>query len=197
VPRTAGSDDDAGAGGRRNAGPRAAARNRAALVAAARRLFDEVGADVPMSRLASEAGVGQAVLYRVFPDRASAVWEVFGEDLTDLEELAAGGDLPALLGAVTRSAARSTGFLQVVAGHLEDARLREVGERFAVALAVCRDRTPPGRRPAQDLGAADLGLAVQMVTGALVTTPRGDRLAVARRAWELLGVPVDLDGDPR
>ncbi|WP_180357626.1 TetR family transcriptional regulator [Streptomyces sp. NP160] len=187
-----GDDDDGGTGGRRNPGPSAAARNRAALLAAARRLFDEVGADVPLSRLAAEAGVGQAVLYRVFPDRASAVWEVFGEDLTALEELAAAADLPVLLGEVTRSAVRSTGFLQVVAGHLDDTRLLDAGRRFAVALARCREGTAPARRPARDLTAADLGLAVQMVAGALVTTAREQRLEVARRAWDLLGVPVDL-----
>lgn len=184
--------DDGGGADRRNPGPSAAARNRAALLAAARRLFDEVGADVPMSRLAAEAGVGQAVLYRVFPDRASAVWEVFGEDLTALERVAAGGDLPVLLGEVTRSAARSTGFLQVVAGHLGDARLEEVGRRFSRALQLCRERTPAARRPSRDLGPDELALAVQMVVGALVTTPRERRLEVARRAWDLLGVTVAL-----
>ncbi|WP_187279809.1 TetR/AcrR family transcriptional regulator [Quadrisphaera setariae] len=189
--------DDGGGSGRRNPGPSAAARNRAALLAAARRLFDELGADVPMSRLAAEAGVGQAVLYRVFPDRASAVWEVFTEDLTALEALADAGDLPALLGEVSRSAARSTGFLQVVAGHLGDPRLAEVGERFAAALVRCRERTAPERRPRRDLTTGDLRLAVQMVTGALVTTPRGERLGVARRSWDLLGIPVDLDDGPR
>jgi len=180
--------------GRANPGPGAAARNREALVSAARRLFDDVGADVPMSRIASEAGVGQAVLYRVFPDRASAVCEVFSDDLDDLERLAAQSDLPVLLAAITRSAARSTGFVQLAAGHLDDPRLRELCDRLQVSLADCLERTAPARRPARPLSAADLVLGVQMVTGALATTPREERLAVALRAWGLLDVSVDLPG---
>lgn len=164
-------------------------------MAAARRLFDQVGADVPLSRIATEAGVGQAVLYRVFPDRASAVWEVFRDDLEHLERLAAREDLPALLGEVTRSAARSTGFLQLAAGHLDDPRLRALGERLEGALAAALARTPAGRVPERPVGVADLALGVQMVSGALVTTAREERLAVARRAWALLGIAVDLDAE--
>ena len=45
-----------------------AQRNREAILAAARELFAE-SADVPMYEIARRAGVGQATLYRNFPDR--------------------------------------------------------------------------------------------------------------------------------
>lgn len=62
-----------------NRGPAAAAENRAALLDAARKLFSERGYHVPLSAIASAAGVGQGVLYRHFPTRldlAVAVFEV-------------------------------------------------------------------------------------------------------------------------
>jgi AcrR family transcriptional regulator len=43
--------------------------NRDAVVAAARTLVSAVGADVPLSTVAEEAGVGIATLYRHFPTR--------------------------------------------------------------------------------------------------------------------------------
>src|SRR5690606_39484170 len=61
-----------------NRGPAAAAENRAALLAAARRLFAERGYHAPLSAIAREAGVGQGSLYRHFPQReliAAAILE--------------------------------------------------------------------------------------------------------------------------
>lgn len=48
-----------------------ARRNRERLLAAARDLFVEQGADVPLEEVARRAGVGIATLYRRFPDRAA------------------------------------------------------------------------------------------------------------------------------
>src|SRR5438270_9690760 len=46
-----------------------AARNRAHVLAAARDVFVEHGADAPLDDIARHAGVGIATLYRRFPDR--------------------------------------------------------------------------------------------------------------------------------
>lgn len=62
---------------RSNRGPAAAAENRAALLAAAKRLFAERGYEVPLSAIAREAGVGQGVLYRHFPTRLDLAFAVF------------------------------------------------------------------------------------------------------------------------
>ncbi|WUL59862.1 TetR/AcrR family transcriptional regulator [Streptomyces sp. NBC_00344] len=50
--------------------PRAdALRNRERIVSAAREIFVEHGPDVPLDEIARRAGVGNATLYRHFPDR--------------------------------------------------------------------------------------------------------------------------------
>ncbi|HEY2595730.1 MAG TPA: helix-turn-helix domain-containing protein [Chloroflexota bacterium] len=48
-----------------------ARRNRQQLLAAARDVFVEQGADAPLDEVARRAGVGIATLYRRFPDRTS------------------------------------------------------------------------------------------------------------------------------
>ncbi|RPK63501.1 Transcriptional regulator, TetR family [Streptomyces sp. ADI96-02] len=62
---------------RRTSRPRAdALRNRERIVAAARELFVEFGPDVPLDDVARRAGLGNATLYRNFPDRAALTHEV-------------------------------------------------------------------------------------------------------------------------
>ncbi|MFJ8790099.1 TetR/AcrR family transcriptional regulator [Streptomyces sp. NPDC102462] len=57
--------------------PRAdALRNRERIVGAAREMFVEHGPDVPFDDIARRAGVGNATVYRNFPDRDSLVREV-------------------------------------------------------------------------------------------------------------------------
>ncbi|PWS52222.1 TetR family transcriptional regulator [Streptomyces sp. FT05W] len=62
---------------RRTPRPRAdALRNRERIVTAAREMFVEFGPDVPLDEVARRAGVGNATLYRNFPDRAALIHEV-------------------------------------------------------------------------------------------------------------------------
>ncbi|MFH8609387.1 TetR/AcrR family transcriptional regulator [Streptomyces sp. NPDC018029] len=69
--------DTATAPQRRVTRPRAdALRNRERIVAAAREMFVEHGADVPLDEVARRAGVGNATVYRNFADRAELVREV-------------------------------------------------------------------------------------------------------------------------
>ncbi|MBV6702637.1 TetR/AcrR family transcriptional regulator [Kitasatospora aureofaciens] len=53
-----------------------ATRNRERIVLAARDAFVELGPDVPLDEVAKRAGVGNATLYRNFPDRAALIREV-------------------------------------------------------------------------------------------------------------------------
>ncbi|MFB9479191.1 TetR/AcrR family transcriptional regulator [Streptomyces filamentosus] len=77
-----GADGARGADGgavavRRVPRPRAdALRNRERLVTAAREMFVEFGPLVPYDEIARRAGVGNATLYRNFPERADLVHEV-------------------------------------------------------------------------------------------------------------------------
>ncbi|MEU5536427.1 helix-turn-helix domain-containing protein [Streptomyces sp. NPDC020362] len=62
---------------RKVARPRAdALRNRERIVTAAREMFVEHGPDVPLDEIARRAGVGNATVYRNFPDRDALVREV-------------------------------------------------------------------------------------------------------------------------
>ncbi|GAA2589529.1 MULTISPECIES: TetR/AcrR family transcriptional regulator [Streptomyces] len=62
---------------RKAARPRAdALRNRERIVTAAREMFVEHGPDVPLDEVARRAGVGNATVYRNFPDRDALVREV-------------------------------------------------------------------------------------------------------------------------
>src|SRR3954467_14909498 len=56
-----------------------AARNRAAIVEAARAVFAEQGLDAPLDEIAKRAGTGNATLYRRFPARSDLVAAVFAE----------------------------------------------------------------------------------------------------------------------
>lgn len=62
---------------RQVARPRAdALRNRERIVNAARKMLAELGPDVPLDDIARTAGVGNATVYRHFPDRATLIHAV-------------------------------------------------------------------------------------------------------------------------
>jgi AcrR family transcriptional regulator len=68
-----------------------AARNRAAIVEAARAVFAEHGLDAPLDEIARRAGTGNATLYRRFPTRGDLVAAVFAERMAEhLEAVEAG-----------------------------------------------------------------------------------------------------------
>ncbi|WP_280727217.1 TetR/AcrR family transcriptional regulator [Kitasatospora sp. MAA4] len=50
-----------------------ASRNRERILTAAREILSESGAEAPLDEIAKRAGVGNATLYRNFPDRSSLV----------------------------------------------------------------------------------------------------------------------------
>lgn len=63
---------------------RDAQRNREALRAAARDTFAEMGLNAPLDEIARRAAVGNATLYRHFPDRATLVESVFHDLLAEI-----------------------------------------------------------------------------------------------------------------
>ena len=65
-----------------------AERNRAAIVEAFIQLLATDGADVPMSRVAQQAGPGQGRLYRHSPERALLAFAVYESRRDRLAELA-------------------------------------------------------------------------------------------------------------
>ena len=177
---------------RSNPGPAAAARNRAALVAAAHAVFAESGTAAPLSSVARRAGVGQGSLYRHFPDRVSLVAAVVEENVDALEAAsAAGATLPELLGLVTRHAIESVGVVDLL---VEDrpGRMLELRDRVAAVLAAHRDAALAAGQVPAGTTVEDLMLGVELVAGALTRRPAPDRADTAVRAWRLLGMDVAL-----
>jgi AcrR family transcriptional regulator len=62
--------------------------NRAAILDAARELFAD-SADVAMSQVARRAGMGQATVYRNYPNRAALVAEILDEQVERIASIAA------------------------------------------------------------------------------------------------------------
>src|ERR1700743_3214993 len=65
-----------------------ASENREAILEAARELFAD-STDVAMSTIAKRAGVGQATLYRNFPNRGALAAEIIDEHFERVAALAA------------------------------------------------------------------------------------------------------------
>ncbi|MET9996291.1 helix-turn-helix domain-containing protein [Streptomyces microflavus] len=185
--------EQSGQEGRRpaNDGPKAAARNRAALVTAARETFAERGLEAPLSAIARRARVGQGVLYRHFPDRAALVSAVLEENVRQIEQAAdaENATLPGLLGVLTWHLAESAAFIGLL--HSDRAGDRSAVRAHSSALS---ERVQLGLRAhlPQDhpLTADDLELAVAMVSAAVIGPTREERVRRALAAWRLLGVQV-------
>ncbi|MBL0887985.1 TetR/AcrR family transcriptional regulator [Myceligenerans indicum] len=180
---------------RANLGPAAAARNRAALLNAARTVFSELGPHAPLNAVARAAGVGQGSLYRHFPDRQTLVLAVLEEQVVTLEEAAGDPDtdLTGLLGQVTRHAIDSVVVIDIVSATPDtppDPRLMELRGRVASALGSrLPDAVATGSAPAGTT-VDDVLLAVELVATALTRRPAAERADYAARAWKLLGFRV-------
>jgi AcrR family transcriptional regulator len=115
-----------------------AARNREAIVEAARAVFAEQGLDAPLDEIAKRAGTGNATLYRRFPQRADLVAAVFADRMAehvDAVEAALADDDPwhgftSYIEAVGAMQARDRGIADLVtmdlsaAPEVEDLRAR-------------------------------------------------------------------------
>ncbi|MFC8595222.1 TetR family transcriptional regulator [Streptomyces atroolivaceus] len=175
-----------------NHGPKAAARNRDALIVAAREIFASHGLDAPLSAIARRAGVGQGVLYRHFPDRSAVAIAVLEENVRQVEQAAEaeGAHFADVLGVLTWHLTESAAFLGLLhsngaSGH-SDALAHALVLSGRVESAL-RQHLPMRHR----LGAAnDLMLAVAMVSGATSGPTREVRELRARAAWRLLDVEV-------
>ena len=172
-----------------------AQRNREAILDAARELFADC-ADVPMYEVAKRAGVGQATLYRNFPDRRDLAAALLIEEMGHTEQLAAehAGDPDAffvLLRNVVETIARlhALGDLareDACLGSALDSRRRRLRELLKEPLRAAK----AAGTVRCDVTIDDVFLVVLMVRGAIdgADGPAA-RAAAASRALALL-----LDG---
>lgn len=168
---------------KKNRGPAAAAENRQALIDAARDLFAEQGFSVPFSAIARRAGVGQASLYRHFPDKVAIGVAVFEENLRLLEARPVG--LHDFLVSIADQAKVSASLLEALVTSRSP-----LAEDLAVRLSaiitdmIARDDLPPGTT------VDDVQAAVSMVafhTAAAPTPDAAERaIAIVERGLRAL-----------
>lgn len=155
-----------------------ARRNREAILDAARELFAE-SSEVPMYEIGRRAGVGQATLYRHFPDRGSVAAAIFAGELDGLERLAAerAGDPPAffaILRAVAEVQGRFHGLVECLGGEGEAAaETAELKARFLVLIEEPLRVAKAAGLLRSDFNLDDVFLMIAMVAGALDQTGVG------------------------
>ncbi|MGW0766615.1 TetR/AcrR family transcriptional regulator [Streptomyces sp. NPDC002676] len=167
--------------------PRAdALRNRERIVTAAREMFVEHGPDVPLDEIARRAGVGNATVYRNFPDRDALVREVVCSVLDRTAEaaeqsLAQTGDAFAALESFAHAAAdeRISALCPMVAAtfnqhHPDLEASRDRVERLAEEIM---GRAQAAGQLRTDVGVGDLLVAVAQLSRPPAGTdcPAGDR----------------------
>jgi len=160
--------------------PRAdALRNRERIVAAAREMFVEFGAEVPFDDIARRAGVGNATVYRNFPDRDALAREVVCSVMDRTSEwveeaLAADGDaFEALSGFVHFAADERIGALcPMLSANFDQNHPDLVAARDRITDLIqrlmARAREAGQLRPDVELG--DLMIAVSQLTRPLPGT---------------------------
>jgi len=162
-------------------------RNREAILKAARELFAESD-DVPMYEIGRRAGVGQATLYRNFPERSAIMGALLSELMDHMEEVGADlADDPDAFFVLLRDLVEAQVSLQGLvdglhAARAEESEVKPLRDRLARLL----------RRPLRDAKAAgtirrdvnmdDVFLVMSMVGGAIAkaTGPSGKAAAAAR-----------------
>ncbi|GLF99499.1 TetR/AcrR family transcriptional regulator [Streptomyces yaizuensis] len=160
--------------------PRAdALRNRERIVAAARGLFVEFGSAVPLDDVARRAGVGNATLYRHFPDRDALVHAVVLAVVSSTTAraeaaLASGGDPFVALREFTHAAAdERMGALCLMISDSFDHHhpdLVACRERLDAAAGLLVRRAQDAGRMRSDVGLGDLVVALSQLTRPLPGT---------------------------
>jgi AcrR family transcriptional regulator len=172
-----------------------AMRNRRAILDAARELFAET-ADVPMCEVARRAGVGQATLYRNFPDRTALTGEILCEQVDRVASVAeeyAGH--PDAFFVLLRTLAEGVVDLYALGElALEDAsvgsQLERSRERVRGLLKRPMSAAKAAGRLRRDASLDDVFLVLLMVRGAVART----RGAEARAAAAARVLTLALDG---
>jgi AcrR family transcriptional regulator len=168
-----------------------AERNRAAILAAARELFRS-GRDVPMYEIGRRAGVGQATLYRHFPERAAIVAAITGEHVERIEAVAGDclGDRDAVFIVLEAAGEMLVCIHDLLGILLSDESLapvlRDLRESVRAVLAATLERSRAAGVVRDGVQADDLMVVLKMVNGALVgVSSATDRALAAAQALEI------------
>lgn len=175
-----------------------AARNRDALLVAAREVFAERGLQAPLDAVAERAGVGRATMKRRFASRDDLLRAIFDDNLDEFERLAAShadreDGFFVLLEAAARTRQRDIGFIEAFARDLPE------GDAPTVALRRFIDVMTPPLRRAQDAGLVrgDLEPEDTTLLIGMLGVPAGAPAADSRRALTLVRDALDPRGARR
>ncbi|WP_129842051.1 TetR/AcrR family transcriptional regulator [Streptomyces sp. RFCAC02] len=170
-----------------------ALRNRDRILAAARDSFARHGLDARLDEIARRAGVGNATLYRHFPDREALVVAVVlfvNRRITEDAEraLAADGDpFDALRGLVLNSAKERVGglcpILSGIVGSGDPRVVASVRHMHAVTQELV-DRAHASGQLRLDVDSGDLLIAVSRLTAPVLGTT-GDSEALVQRHLQI------------
>ncbi|MFI6935576.1 TetR/AcrR family transcriptional regulator [Streptomyces sp. NPDC050287] len=184
---------------RKVARPRAdALRNRERIVTAAREMFTEFGPDVPLDEIARRAGVGNATVYRNFPDRDALVREVVCSVMDRTSEaaeqaLAESGDAFAALERFVHVSAdeRVSALCPMVATTFDQNHpdLEAARERLEQTVDALMDRAKAAGQMRTDVGVGDL-----MVTVAQLSRPPAGTACVNADRFLHRHLQLFLDG---
>jgi AcrR family transcriptional regulator len=174
-----------------------AARNRAAIIEAAREVFAEQGVDGSLDEIARRAGTGNATLYRRFPTRGDLVAAVFAEAMAEhLQAVEAGlacddpwRGFASYIEAVGAMQARDRGIADLVTMDLSPApEIEELRARAFAGLVGLVDRAHAADVLRADFSTQDVVL-LMMANAGLVERAHGISAEASARLVHVL-----LDG---
>jgi AcrR family transcriptional regulator len=172
-----------------------AARNRAAIIEAAREVFAEQGVDASLDEIARRAGTGNATLYRRFATRSDLVAAVFAEAMAEHVRAVEAGlacDDPwigfaSYIEAVGMMQARDRGIADLVTMDLSPApEIEELRSRAFTGLVALVDRAHAAGVLRADFTTQDVVLLMMANAGLLERAHGISEKASARLVHVLL-----------
>ena len=168
-----------------------AARNRDALIAAARRVFEAEGIDAPLENVAAEAGLSRTSLHRAFASRSELLAAIWASDVEETEADAARfADRPDAFIAIFESTLAQQVDRRSIhpsAAQIESSDIVALAARFVAAIEstveVSRSAGVLRADVSNDAGLRAVGMAIWAVWN---VAERSERQAVAREVLTTL-----------
>ena len=161
-----------------------ARRNRARIVASARKLFARLGNDAQMEEIAADSGLGMGTLYRHFPNKQALLTEIVRERFEGMIELAqaaervedAGEAFEAVLGSYLEAADGDAAFQLALLGSTEFEWEGVVQQKAEFAEIVTRiiERAVAAGEVRGDLSYTDFPLITNGVMATMYFKPGGN-----------------------
>ena len=152
-----------------------ARRNRARVIASARKLFARLGNDAQMEEIAADSGLGMGTLYRHFPNKQALLTEIVRERFEGMIELAQAAEriedpgeaFEAFVVVLSSFQARHRALAEQMANEIEPPPPRmDARQRLRVAISELVARAQAAGTVRADIGPADVALMLSGVAHA-------------------------------